>query len=89
MLLAIPATPASWLRLFAVAAAAAVHGLVVSQMLMTVIIPLVYLVFPFDLIPEAVFGVFGLLDDVFFIGCGLFILVSLARSAYDQRMRAE
>lgn len=58
------------------------------QMAISVIVPLVYLAFPFDLIPEAVFGLFGLVDDLFFVGCAVFVAASLARSFYEQRMLA-
>ena len=39
-----------------------------------------YLLSPFDIIPEAVFGLFGLLDDVIYV---LLMMVFLSRTFYE------
>eukprot|EP00096_Caligus_rogercresseyi_P012896 TRINITY_DN5562_c0_g1_i1.p1 TRINITY_DN5562_c0_g1~~TRINITY_DN5562_c0_g1_i1.p1 ORF type:complete len:236 (+),score=8.40 TRINITY_DN5562_c0_g1_i1:298-1005(+) len=49
------------------------------------VITMIYLLSPFDIIPEFLFGIFGLFDDVFIILCGGFYAVNLYRSLVAQR----
>jgi len=48
---------------------------------------LAYLLSPFDIIPEAVFGLIGLLDDLFIIIIVLFMLANSFYHAYAERSR--
>ena len=56
-----------------------VRGLILIRRLhlvLIVVLLLVYLILPLDLLPEAVFGVLGLLDDIIII-VGTLIYISL------------
>uniref|UniRef100_A0A0K2TDF5 E3 ubiquitin-protein ligase RNF170 n=1 Tax=Lepeophtheirus salmonis TaxID=72036 RepID=A0A0K2TDF5_LEPSM len=49
------------------------------------VITILYFLSPFDIIPEFLFGIFGLFDDIFIILCGGFYAVNLYRSLVAQR----
>lgn len=53
--------------------------------LFLILVPIVYLLSPFDLLPEAVLGIVGLLDDVIVVVSMLLYATILYRSAYLQQ----
>lgn len=56
-----------------------VRGLILIRrlhLMLIVVLLLVYLILPLDLLPEAIFGVLGLLDDIIII-VGTLIYISL------------
>lgn len=68
-----------------------IHGVVwlVSHMrlLVVVLMGLVYLLSPFDLIPESVLGVFGYADDIFVVIYILLAAIEIYKSAYAEFYR--
>lgn len=50
------------------------RGLIIYRMLwavMCILSSIAYVLSPFDLIPEAIFGLVGLIDDIFYVLCAL------------------
>lgn len=47
--------------------------------ILVVVLVMAYLLSPYDLIPESVFGIVGLLDDVVFVLFALVVLAALFR----------
>ncbi len=56
-----------------------VDGLCDFYVLFYFISVMAYILLPYDIIPEAVYGVFGLIDDLFLI---LLVLILVTRAAY-------
>lgn len=48
-----------------------------------------YVLSPLDIIPEAVFGVIGLIDDILLVGIVLMVLTSAFYTAYSNNFRRE
>jgi RING finger protein 170 len=68
-----------------------IHGVVwlVShmQLLVVILMGLLYLLSPFDLIPESVLGVFGYADDIFVLVYVLLAAIEIYKSAYAEFYR--
>lgn len=49
---------------------------------------LIYVLFPFDILPEAVYGIFGFIDD-FFVAIALlaYAIIMFRRLVADRRLR--
>ena len=61
------------------------RGMAIARIVFVLLSALAYLLSPFDLIPESVFGVVGLVDDLLYIAVCLFIVGRMFYNAYSTR----